>query len=576
MKRLTYMIAKMTIPYSELSLSEVLHVCSSLEDISAHSIGSSNQKTLLTSSTGSVFFVTDGIDILSSLHFSHPIARYVIASLRRMHNYSADGSKRFILYTTEILRSVQKHFETWGSFGYGRNEKDFQRKLSIILKNFQTDLFSEKILTKFLPFCCQVKCSDMDKMFNQLEKISRTILISSYDDSDSGFLATLIIKFLQQSTTDSNSILEVIQCALENFDLFVAEGSDKHFTSSQIIPGIPIPLQKQNSRVDFIHEGKISFVMLNNFIEIDQYENLTQISLKISKNLDSSALFSFKNDLFKRFLNNCNSYGIQIVLCAKEIPRFAETFFSQHQILAVAYVSEEIFEYFRHILKKHPLNNILDPITTTNICNASFCKKSLINGSMYLLLGVEQQEQVSISSTFLLSAPTPALYHNLCRQIKKCLKSLRMSFQTSSLNMSDQLFKSKVLNFNDEFQEISNIDYIPRNIVTIPVNFFQFRLWQLFEDSSFKWCLDSKCNDAKILEDILAPALKHVFLKCSGESKRNVLEKTFQNMIDNFQEDTQKFWLPLQTEFYILQSAVDLIQQLLRIEGIIKIKRNKK
>lgn len=575
---------KMMAPYVEITLSEIVCVCSSLADISASSVGSSNQKTLLTSATGSVFFVNDGIDILGSLQLSHPVARFIVTSLQNVHSYCADGSKNYILYVTEILHSIQKHLETHGHLKHGEKpEKKFITKLSHALKDFENEFFPEKIFEKFSPLCCHIEKLDLDQILSHLEQVVKTILISSYSDSDSGFLAMLIINFLRCNAADVIYLLEAIEMSVDHFDVCVAKGIGKHFSSSQIIPGILIPLQQQIPKVDFILGKKLSFIILWNFLEIDIKENCKQTTFKISKNLDFPTLFSFKNTLCKRFLNDCNSCGIQIILCCQEIPQFAETIFEQHHILAVPYVSEETCEYFGNIFKKEPLNSITDKITDINICVASFCKKAFINDSVYLQIGIDQHDSVCISSTFLLSAPTPALYYNLSKQFKKCLKSLRMCFTSSFWSVSSKQLASESSYDKDCYQEIpgtKNIFRSPKRIVTIPVNVFQYGLWQLFEDVSFKQFCDSN-SDAQILGEILTSAFREVFLKCSNESKRNILQygqqKTFQITTDNSLKDSfpKKFWLPFQTEFHVLQSALHLVQQLLRIEGIIQMKGNK-
>ena len=565
--------------YVELNLQEIVRICSSLADVSASLVGSSNQKTLLTSSSGSVFFVNDGVDILGSLQFSHPIARIVVASLQHMHNFCADGSKRFILYVTEILRSIQQHLEVQGHLSQGRKtEKKFLRKLLYTLKDFEKEFFPEKIFGKFSSLCCHVENSDLEQTLSHLQQVIKTILLSSYNDSDSGFLAMLLINFLRYNTTNKNSLLEVIESAIDHFDLCVAEGVDKHFSSSQIIPGILIPVHQQISKVDFIPEKNVCFVMLWNFLEIDLKENCKQTTFKISKNLDFPTFYSFKNSLCKQFLNDCHSSGIHVILCCHEIPQFAKTLFEQHQILAVPYISEKTCKYFGHIFKKHPLSSISDQITDKNICAASFCKKAFINDSVYLQLGISQHEQVCISSTLLLSAPTSALYHYLSRQIQKCLKSLRMCFENTLWSIPDKQVTSKGSNDNRSYQEIPSTENMftasPRRILTIPAKVFQFRLWQFFDDISFKqFCYSN--NNAQLLGEILTSAFRQVFLICSRETKRNILECLQENTFQIAFGNSQKLYLPLQTELHILQSALHLVQQLLRIEGIIQVKGNK-
>ncbi|CAI9738518.1 Bardet-Biedl syndrome 10 protein-like [Octopus vulgaris] len=564
---------------SDISLSDIVRIVSSLSDICASSIGPMCEKTLFTTSTGSVQFVTNGIDILNALQFSHPVAKFVVNSLQHVHSVTGDGSKLFILYITELTRSIELRVNS-SSQTNGTQFRENMRRISQGLRNFKR-LIMEFEFRNRLSFLSSINSSDFLLSCCHLKQVCKSVLLSSLSDKESVYFSSLLIDFLSYGVECTDSLHQVIDFTIKHFDVLIHKDIGHCYSSSKVLPGILIPCEGPLSLDLSSSKEEIVSVILQNFLTSDEDAETTEATFKITESYEFSSLVAFQYHQCEAFIKQCTLNNVKLVCCCHEIPKFAETLFQQHGIYTISYLPEEFCEFFQTVTKKQPLSCIRDSLCDSSLVSFGLHKRIVINGSTYLQMTLLSCPLlVNASSSLILTAPTLGMVHSLSQQIFKCLKSLRMCFETF-----------QILPFDHENITNENLTVtaptLSSNIFTIPAMTFQTKMLQYSQERTFKNIAHNNDDDddGDIPWEILHDTFRSVCRKVCTSQKfcpiqiQNCLPEPDEiKMNNNNSEEFYKegSWLPLYTEFYILHSSLQVVIQLLNMDQIVKVKSIKK
>lgn len=561
---------------SDISLSDIVRIVSSLSDICASSIGPTCERTLFTTSTGSVQFVTNGVDILNALQFSHPVAKFVVNSLQHLNSVTGDGSKLCILYITELTRSVELRANS--SRTNGTHFRENIRRISQGLRNFKHLIMEFEFRNRLYP-STNINSSNFPLSCCHLKQVCKSVLLSSLSDKESVYFSSLLIDFLSSGIECIDSLHQVIDFTIKHFDVLIHKNIGHCYSSSKVLPGILVPCEGTLSRdLSSSSKEEIVSVILQNFLMSEEDTEATETTFAITECYGFSSLLAFQYHQCQSFIKKCTLNNVKLVCCCHEIPNFAETLFQQHGIYTISYFPEEFCEYFQTIAKKHPLSCIRDSLCDSSLLTFGLHNRVVINGSTYLqMMLLSSPLLANVSSSLILTAPTLGMVHSLSQQIFKCLKSLKMCFETF-----------QILPFDHEI--ITNENLTVRqptpssNIFTIPAMTFQTKMLQYCEERTFKNMSYKNTDDdgyGEIPWEILYDTFRCVCRKVCTSRKLSSIQ--IQNCLpepnerrtnNNYSEEFFKegSWLPLYTEFYILHASLQMVVQLLNMDQIVKVK----
>lgn len=554
----------MTKNYCKLDIQTIAQICGILENMVSSAYGPRGSKTLLSTETGQVLISSDGVTVLRHLDCAHPIARLIIDSMTRLSNYTGDGSKTFILYLANFIKELLLYEQTRSCFEANAYISILQKVKVHISQNLCFHIIAKE--PKGVSAVTSETCKNVIK----------TCLSNSFSWTTCEQIASMASNVFRKCNISNYNIIHMVNLIVDNFEELCIKVPNLPYCESRAVPQYIIQrkfatfCQNSNNNPRFI----ICTFPISGYSK--NLETKEVIHLKSEQTLTD--FMNHHQHLLKKFVDICRSKDINIVLCSEEISEQALEYFQSSEISVVPYVPEEDCKWLCTNLKLKPCDSILENIDVKMISRAKMCRTIVINGRQCVHLDLSDRvSELVLPDMLLICAPTEGLCNQLCLKLRRSYQTLLVGFT----EMNESSFGDKKVSTNT----------ILRNKISVIGG------GGTFEYMTSDFILDFGKNKEELLYrtcQMLSKALLKIpFLLFKNNSPSSLMD--LKRYISYFEVVKQakthglfcginRFGEPSEVindniievsevKIHVLLSAIELIQQLLKLDYVIGVKK---
>ncbi|CAL1542021.1 unnamed protein product, partial [Lymnaea stagnalis] len=392
-------------------LKDLIVISGSLKNVIARCLGPKCQRTLLTSSTGHTVLTKDGLSILESLHFAHPVSRCILDSLRTFRSNYGDGCKTFVIYLHHLLTAIEEE-----CMKQDCDSTSLKVKVAKYLHEFlSNDLGSvyatlQDYIHKQLN---SVMSQDQISLNALLQNVVKTYLGGAYSEEIELHLAEIIISYLNSTNFTSAEV----SLALEWFDNCVnILNLVSDYSNSCVKEGIFL------SGFIFMTSVPVTFNTIIMQCPIEGYrEDDCGDVLKLSSNyLDS--VVTYKTKVVHQFLLGLTKHKVSLILTSHRVPDYILQMCSELKINLVCCLEKSDLDFVSFNTKKLPVTSIHDDLTSSNLIAPDSYEYAAIGGKEFLKLLLDRSGLIWYPSCLFLCSPLDSLAQQLKEIIRKSLK----------------------------------------------------------------------------------------------------------------------------------------------------------
>ncbi|XP_041376416.1 Bardet-Biedl syndrome 10 protein-like [Gigantopelta aegis] len=421
----------------EVNLCNKVDIAKSLSRVVSTSFGPSCLSTMLTTSTGAVLVTSQGIAILKSLQIAHPLARVIVDAVVTHHSSVGDGTKMLLLLLEHSLQAVQEIVDKQASCHLGTMNIQQQmnnylsNKIALALGKFSntilSDLFTEvqQRADMLDADCCRNVLRD--RMFSVLV----TTISSHFSSAISQYFATLLMDSLITKTEVQNleSTRQTIGFILDNFEFMHVKSPGQSYKESSTLNGFL--LQRNFSfHSDNLSKMEMKCILLKCPIEGVLSNDNATVRLKSDDTLKIALSLKLKNA--KLFLQTLSSRGVTLIVSTEKVPDYVLSLCRTFDISVICCVDEDDIEFLEKLSGKFVIHNTWDVVDDSVVINLSECRRVSVGSRVCVQLGIEK----GLSKQLILCAPTDSMCHQLGDIVYKAFKSLFMCFQKIHISQS--------------------------------------------------------------------------------------------------------------------------------------------
>ncbi|KAL8575936.1 hypothetical protein ACOMHN_027334 [Nucella lapillus] len=306
----------------DISLGSTVNISSALAGLVQDLLGPGGQQTLLSTSTGKVMVTRDGLTILSSLHLAHPVAHFVMQSLRSHSSLHRDGSKTFVIYLSQILKDIAHRIN-----GKTRQSAVSRVKLSLELNKFLCSDFQHvaKLVVDKVKVCSLEKCEE--DCVSVVKKILQGSLQTCLQKQMVPFFTDFLTAFLSFENPGKGDLEYQLEHILQHFDMYHSKITTQPLQKSRVCEGIFLEADLQTIFLGKIEDGAVlskRFALMDvnfDYSQNERGENVVSVHLT-SRKLET--FFSQKRKSLESAVKSLKSAGVNVLLCSDTIPQFMQ------------------------------------------------------------------------------------------------------------------------------------------------------------------------------------------------------------------------------------------------------------
>ncbi|XP_033125331.1 T-complex protein 1 subunit theta-like [Anneissia japonica] len=399
-----------------VDVSDALAICQTLENLVKKSFGPNALSTLLSSSSGTICITNDGVAVLQSLNFKHPIGKIILDSVISHHQLVGDNSKAFIFILTELLREISQNLNT-----PERASTIF--KLRDAFARLNADVLQTTVL-QALQQHARVHKDDAKNMEDICRHLAQTSMASKFNLHTQRILSDLVVQLVTRHCQNIQQLNQLMCELIDDFaDLFL-KISGQAVTMSRLIPGMVI---QKDFCVHFNEscDTKMKFILLKCSLEDIVPQSNATIFLKEQSQVTKA--FTYLSTSLERRLKVLRDRGITLVLSTDQFSDTAKHLCSQYKISVVHLLSEDDVDRISRLTRVVINADIDDRITDASIGDIR-CERIIIGSKAFVNLvpNLVQTHQVVIC------APSPGLVTEYIRAFGNTIKVLRMWTEDAS------------------------------------------------------------------------------------------------------------------------------------------------
>ncbi|KAH9489749.1 hypothetical protein Btru_036656 [Bulinus truncatus] len=431
-----------------------------MKDLILKSFGPKCQKTLIISSTGQNFATKDGITILSSVHFSHPVAKCILESVNSFCEVYGDGCKTFLIYLHHLFEAVEDELLKHSDFY--RDDVTYRSATAKSLGEFISQDFvylSEQLKSLVHN---QNKTLMVDEESNQ--KYYYMCLFQSYfcgslPPEDVHHLSELLATYVDSMHCEKHCLIVTLQW-FDKLVLSVNESySHSHCTEGIFLRGA-LSLKFPNNSIS-------NAVLMQCPFEADK--DSKSAGDTISPVQLSEKIITHKFEVVMQFLSKLKSHGVSLILTPHKVPGYILQMADELNINVVSCLEESDMEFLMCATGKIMVTSIWDDIDSVCLFAAKSYESVYLTGNQYLKLLLESSAENFPYSSLFLCAPTNGLVTHLMYTAKKSFKVVSQclsvcSCEDQKLQLSVFMAKEEVnisisslLQLNPDVQSCKNI-----------------------------------------------------------------------------------------------------------------------
>ncbi|XP_071785091.1 BBSome complex assembly protein BBS10-like [Asterias amurensis] len=414
-----------------VTLKDALAICQTIEGLLQRSLGPNGLHTMLTSPTGNVVITGDGYTLLTSLHLSHPIARWIVGQIKGHHGVTGDNSKSLILIVTEILRQLQKAVTPRDSAAEECSAKQDLIQINYALETILSETFPGIVRTNLLKSCICVNLveGERERVLSICSKMVKTALSGKFNKRSTEHVASLTVDLVCGSSDDIGCLRNDLDRLIVDYDVTCIEVTNQPVVKSILIDGVVLTRSFSFQSEDLDSLTKVPFVIFN--CSLDKWIPEVQSTL-LTRNSDAMAeIFQYGMVHTRTLIDFLKRSNVRLVLSSEALSDVSVSHCRAADISVVHMIPEGELKRLAQLTKTDIIYD------TTSIAAqtlepgfASFCRRFLLGQHVGVHLGISEN---AAAKQLVLCAPT----QGICRQwfiaVYNTLKTLRMWLDTSWL-----------------------------------------------------------------------------------------------------------------------------------------------
>ncbi|KAL7644968.1 UNVERIFIED_CONTAM: hypothetical protein RMT77_004785 [Armadillidium vulgare] len=526
----------------ECSISNLFNLVNNVELYVRDAFGYYGHSVLL-EHNGRVLTTKDGSEIFSVLEMSHPIEKLIAQSSLSIANELGDGSKLLPILCKNLLSNLMKLFST--------SNEDMKKRLMI---NFLSGVVKD-ILPNLTPISLFTEIPHFELNSGNRTFLFRSIfafLSTKFPKNLSEILSELFTNFLCEISI-KNQLEDTIKMIYLNPDLYFVEIPDMVVSQSIIIDGFIITRNfNYLKNVESLKNCK--FILWSCQLDFSSEDSTERF--QIDESDDVTGIYFSEMILLQNTMSILTQKNINLILSSVYFPRWAVSVCQNHGISVVDMINEVEFKYLSKIFKLSDFSSQLDVKNFSDIGCENFQK--FCSGNLKFVKVSSNTKQIVICG--------PTLSH--CRQYSKaCRKVIIYLYNWIQNSGNHSQFNQGSENINNSYPKLF---YIPCGSF-IFMKAYLYLQFNLQEDRNLQ---DQKRLLISTLSDILFTYQKQNPLYSSKRFIKYLQEgeSYLQEMLQEVLQDESK---PIESPFpffKVLEEAILVLIQILRIEHIMKTK----
>ncbi|XP_038070076.1 Bardet-Biedl syndrome 10 protein homolog [Patiria miniata] len=412
-----------------VNLLTAVTICETIEGLLRDSIGPNALHTMLTSPSGRVVITGDGLTILTSLHLSHPIARWILQHVKSHHDVTGDNSKSFVLIVTELLRQLQDAVSLKSTSSDSSSKQDLIA-VSQALETIHSEIFPEVVLPELRRHCVcldlvEEKRGDLRSMSR---KIVRTSLGGKFTMHATNHVAELIVELVCGSCQDVGNLAETMQGLINDYDVGCLEVPNQPVSKSKLLDGVVCTRNFAFQSDDLDTLTTVPFVILS--CSLDKWTPDVRSTLAAKSTRDLTMFLELGTSRTQSLIEHLKECGVMLVLSSELLSDATLSFCRAARISAVHMIPEEELSRLARLTKTDIVYDSTDILRSTlKIGSAKFCGSVMVGQNIGVHLGFSD-ERVR-TKQLVLCAPTQGICRQWFMAVLNALKTLRMWLDTS-------------------------------------------------------------------------------------------------------------------------------------------------
>ena len=419
----------------QVNLATSLTICQTIEGLLQKSLGPNSLHTMLTSPTGNVVITGDGHTLLTSLHLSHPIARWIVDQVKGHHGVTGDNSKAFILIVTEMLRQLQNVVATPRSAMLEDcSAKQELMNISRALETILSEVFPGVILPALVKHSVRVNLveAEREEVVSICKKLVKTALSGKFNRQSVEYVVSLIVELVCDSSQDISNLREVVKCLISEYNVTCIEVPNQPISKSRLYDGVVLTRNfvVQSENVDSL--ANVSFVILS--CSLDKWIPEVHSTLVARNSEDLTKLLQYGTLQTRTLIGYLNRCNVMLILSSEALSDITLSCCRATGISAVHMIPDEELNRLAHLTKTDIIYDSSDIATLAlKPGRASFCRSVVLGQRVGVHLGLDRSVSPSTPKQLVLCAPT----QGICRQwfiaVFNTVKSISMWLDTGWL-----------------------------------------------------------------------------------------------------------------------------------------------
>ena len=417
-----------------LTLHHLKTIAVSLEHVVANFYGPQCSQTLMTSSTGKAVVTSDGYTILQSINASHPLSSMIRKAIDKCHQYTYDGCKTFIIYLSRFLTLAEVEimrgtFLPNGAHGKGnRQANEYHSVLSL-------SHCLRKIIDETMPIVydeamkyCNTSYKPQQSLIETLKYVAKTVLMPHFNPKLCDFICEIIGDCISDNKY-TQIIQESLDFLLKHLDCMCIRIPDQPYDRSQTAASYII--QREFTLVcDAVKKSNSLNVILMTtpIYRVNGAEEPNE-TLKIKGGIQIKDSLISKVKTVTNFADRCVKLNINVILTSEGVPQFAVDILRARGISVVHYVLKEDIAVLESLADTLAVSDIDDLdenhiIQAKQVCPISVCGRKCVQ--------IQIESKIKVKN-LILCAPTVGMCDQLYLCVQKAIKAMYLCFKKGDL-----------------------------------------------------------------------------------------------------------------------------------------------
>ena len=559
----------------DIQLSAITTICLSLESILKKCFGPNGLSVMLTTATGTLMITGSGAAILRSLHLSHPIGRMVTDSVVTHCQHTGDNCKTFVFLLCGMLRKLRDLTAN------GQPCQCERQTVACALAHLKHavlhSLVSQSISEQSTTVCCTQE--NLHRVKTTCNDMFASTLRGRFNKATASHLAKVLVEMTFADVDVDDIPLAIDEC-IKYFPQVHVEIAGNAILSTHVLDGIIIQ-RDIKVYIPLVMENGVRFMLVAFDVTDTQASGCDDIAatIHVTSTDQLRDTFAWKMSHVQGFVQLITSRGVNLLVCSNVVSDVLAFHCRRAGISIIQAVDEDDVKRLEFVFNIHAVYCWSELLSTRVIGHARSCKSVQLGVHRWAVLRPDPATtrpcSRSLSQQLIVCAPTAGLCDQVSSALLGCLKCSRMLFDTSVLcdASGSNPWPMPCTQTSEESQTglDASTGICHSHCVFIPGGgTFERTLYKALQ--SYK----QRCNDtsltrgAELLQHGLRSVLTHLAQNSFASSDMRplvvVAMATSGKQLDGVIE-------PLASKMVLLYDLVSLLQQLLRVDMLVPVRR---